>query len=76
MGKHPLILSARAAYELTPRQHRFYMVTWWGDTPAGFSQFEFTAVNSAAYEIKITDEHGEPLKALQPDDWILVFRHD
>ncbi len=72
--KRPLILSAKAAYELTPYKHRFYMVTWWGDAPTSLSQFEFTDVISDMYTIKITDEQGEPIKTLTPDEWVLVFQ--
>ena len=64
----------KTAYELLHADHHFYMVTWWGDEPAGFSRFEFTGVVSGGYEIKITDEHGEPMKALTSDEWVLVFQ--
>ena len=72
--KRPLILSAKEAYELSPHDHHFYMVTWWGDNPTSLSQFEFTGVISAWYAIKITDEPGEPIKTLMPDEWVVVFQ--
>ena len=73
--KRPLLISVSDAYRLTRRNHRFYMVTWWDDEPAGFSQFEFVGFNSGAYEIKITDERGETIKALASAEWVLVFQH-
>ena len=71
--KRPLLISVSDAYRLTRRNHRFYMVTWWDDEPAGFSRFEFTGMVSGGYEIRITDEAGEHIKALESDEWVLVF---
>jgi hypothetical protein len=70
----PSIVPVKTAYELPHAANHFYMVTWWGDEPAGFSRFEFTGVVSGGYEIKIADERGEYIKALEADEWVLVFQ--
>jgi hypothetical protein len=64
----------KTAYEQSHDDNHFYMVNWWDDKPAGFSRFEFTGVISGAYEITITDERGETIKALESDEWVLVFQ--
>lgn len=73
MNSTPSIVPVATAALLSPENHNFYMVTWWGDEPAGFSRFEFTGMVSGGYEIKITDERGEYIKALESDEWVLVF---
>lgn len=70
----PSIVPVATAYGLSHADNHFYMVTWWGDEPAGFSRFEFTGVVSGGYEIRITDERGEYIKALESDEWVLVFQ--
>jgi hypothetical protein len=74
MNATPNIVPISTAYGLPHDDNHFYMVTWWGDEPAGFSMFEFTGMVSGGYEIKITDERGEYLKALEADEWVLVFQ--
>ena len=69
----PLIMYTRAAYELDSKDHHFYMVTWWGDEPTSFSRFEFTGVISGGYEITLADERVKTIKALESDEWVLVF---
>jgi hypothetical protein len=51
-------------------------VAWSGEEPVNFSRFEFIGVISGGYQIKVTDEHGEPIQTLKPDEWVLVFQPD
>ena len=72
----PEILYAREAFERTALNHRFYMVIWKRDLPAGFSLFEFTGIVSGGYEIRVTYQQNENLTALEADEWVLAFQHD
>ncbi|MBA3870634.1 MAG: hypothetical protein H0X30_15955 [Anaerolineae bacterium] len=73
LNSQPSIVPVAAAYEASHTANHFYMVLWWKNEPAGFSRFEFTGVISGGYEIKITDERGEYIKALESDEWVLIF---
>lgn len=72
----PLILPASEAAQLEPSNHHFYMVTWWGDEPAGFTRFEFTRRDAGSYEIKLHDEPRTSVTALESDEIVLVFKQD
>lgn len=72
----PLILPVSEAAQLEPGNHHFYMVSWWGDEPAGFTRFDFTGVNVGSYEIRLHDEPRPSVTALEPDEIVLVFRQD
>jgi len=73
INAQPSIVAVNTAYGLSHADNHFYMVTWWGDEPAGFTRFEFTGLVSGGYEIMITEERAQDITALESDEWVLVF---
>jgi hypothetical protein len=69
----PQIMTVNEAYAQRDSDLPFYMVTWWGDVPAGFSRFEFTGYVSGGYEIRYISEGEEHMDALEMDELVLLF---
>ena len=71
--ERPQIMTVREAFAQRSDGQHFYMVSWWGDVPAGFSRFEFTGYVSGGYEIRYFSEGKEHLDALEIDELVLLF---
>ena len=72
-AEHPQIMTVDEAFIQYPNDQHLYMVTWWGDVPAGFSRFEFTGFVSGGYEIRYFSEGKECVDALESDELVLLF---
>ncbi len=72
----PQILTVSEAFAQRSDDQHFYMVTWWGDVPAGFSRFEFTGYISGGFEISYVSEGKEYVDALETDELVLSFETD
>ena len=73
--ERPQILTVAEAFAQRATGHHFYMVTWWGDVPAGFSPFEFTGYVSGAVEIRYVSGGVEYEDALESDELVLMFEN-
>ena len=69
----PEIMTVSEAYANRTEDQDYYMVTWWGDVPAGFSRFEFTGYISGGVEIRYFSEGKECVDALEADELVLLF---
>ena len=69
----PEIMTVSEAFAQRADGQQFYMVTWWGDVPAGFSRFEFTGYVSGGVEIRYFSEGKEYMDALETDELVLLF---
>ena len=72
-AERPQIMTVDEAFIQYPNDQHLYMVTWWGDVPAGFSRFEFTGFVSGGYEICYFSEGKECVDALESDELVLLF---
>lgn len=72
-AERPQIMTVDEAFAQYPNDQHLYMVTWWGDVPAGFSRFEFTGFVSGGYEIHYFSEGKECVDALESDELVLLF---
>ena len=72
----PQIMTVSEAYAQRSDDQHLYMVTWWGDVPAGFSRFEFTGYVSGGVEIRYFSEGKEHVDALETDELVLLFDMD
>ena len=74
--ERPQIMTVAEAFAQHSDDRHFYMVSWWGDVPAGFSRFEFTGYVSGGYEIRYFSEGKECVDALEMDELVLLFETD
>lgn len=72
----PEIMTVSEAFARRSDDQQFYMVTWWGDVPAGFSRFDFTGYVSGGVEIRYFSEGEEHMDALETDELVLLFETD